>query len=476
MQQEEKGVNMFWEFSEINKHKVAAVDEANSITFEQTLMEAEKIHSIINTKCVVLMLSDNSVGSFAGYVAFTHYECIVIVLESSVKLSFCQDMIEKYRPQFIWAQDSWKRALRLESSFDIYGYYLMRTGFAPYEISGSGGVVLSTSGSTGDVKCVWLGYAQMKKHAFALSNAIGFEKDDSAITTMPMAFVYTLSFINFHVMLGATIVLTNRSFMERQFWELFGIYQPTCISGLNLHYEMLQLVKFFEKDCSHMRIFTQGGDVFSAEMRERVKEYCGKFGKKCYILYGQTETGGTCGLLSLEEARGKKCIGRAISSGSFEMEAADGSGNGELIYCGQCAMLGYVTDAEDFKCIPKDRKVFTGDIVKRDNDGFYYIIGRKKRIVKLSGKRVNLDDIEHYIGILLDTVESACIGGKDCIWVFVASKQDERKEEQVKEEVKRFLGIVHVKLHFVYVDSLVRNESGKILYAKLEELIDKDNL
>lgn len=146
---------------------------------------------------------------------------------------------------------------------------------------------MSTSGSTGDVKCVRLGYAGIKAHACALTGEIGFGKSDSAITTMPLAFVYTLSFVNFHIMQGATIVMTNRSILEKEFWDLFSTYQPTCISGLNLHYEMLDRIKFFDKECSHIKIFTQGGDIFSLEMRKKVNEYCRRYEKNVLFFMGR---------------------------------------------------------------------------------------------------------------------------------------------------------------------------------------------
>ncbi len=465
---------MFWNLDKIDREKLAAVDEDNSVTFDQVLTDIEQISSIVNERCVVMMLCENSVGAFIGYSAFTYAGCMVIVLEASVRKSFCQHMIEKYRPQYIWTHSSLMKEFEFENILQLYGYCLLRTDYNSYKLNTEGGVILSTSGSTGDIKCVQLGYAQMEEHAKALSTEIGFEKDDSAITTMPMAFVYTLSFINFHIMKGATLILTNRSVMEKQFWDLFDAYRPTCISGLNLHYEMLNLMKFFDKDCDHMKIFTQGGDVFSPEMREKVQQYCGKYGKKCFILYGQTETGGTCASLPLEEDRGKNCIGKPIGSGTFELADPDESGKGELIYHGKCAMLGYVTGAYDLEFVSdNNKKILTGDIVTRDGNGYYYICGRKKRIVKLNGRRINLDDIETFVKKLLDTEECACIGGKEKVWIVLTKKYDKLQENWTKAKAKEFLGLPRLEVDFIYMNSLIRNDTGKILYAKIEEMIGK---
>lgn len=100
----------------------------------------------------------------------------------------------------------------------------------------------------------------------------------------------------------------------------------------------------------------------------------------------------------LEQDRGKNCIGKAIESGQFDTRDIDESGKGELVYYGKCAMLGYVIGADDLTSGHSSAGlVETGDIVNRDQDGFYFIVGRKKRIIKLNGRRVNLDDIENYI-------------------------------------------------------------------------------
>ncbi len=467
----------FWEPDETDRKKLAAVDEIYAITFGEAFEEAESIKQVVNGRCVILMLSENSVGSFLGYLAFIAAGCVVIVLESSVKNSFCQDMLKKYKPQYIWAGEMWKERLGMQSVYSKYDYYLLKTSYRAYALNDETGVILSTSGSTGNVKCVQLGYKRMKIHAYALADTIGFTKNDSEITTMPMAFVYTLTFINIHILKGATIIMSDRNIMERQFWELFHKYQPTCISGLTLHYEMLDLMKFFGTDCTHLKIFTQGGDVFSMEMRKKIKMYCNQYGKRCYVLYGQTETGGTCGALLLDEDRGKNCIGKPICSGEFELSDTDDAGRGELIYNGKCAMLGYVTDAGGLSKESVNKgAVLTGDIALRDADGFYYIVGRKKRIIKLYGRRTNLDDVESYIRTYSGIQECACVKGKEKIWIVLDKKLKREEEEDMKEKTRDFLGISDIMLGVIHVDSLIRNETGKIMYAKLEELINEEAL
>lgn len=459
---------MYWNIDEEDKDIIAAIDENSSISFGEAKESAIELEKKIHGRSLILILSENSVGSYLGYFCFTELQYAVLVLETGIKEEYCKEIIEKYKPSYLWAKEDWGKKLELDSLYMKYGFYLYRTKYESYDMNEDVGVILSTSGSTGSVKCVQLGYKGIKEHTKALADAIGFQRTDSAITTMPMAFVYGLSFVNIHIYKRTTLLLTTRGIMDKEFWIFFHQYKPTCISGLTIHYEMLSMMKFFEHDCEHMRIFTQGGDKFASKVKEKVKKYCDEFNKNCYVLYGQTETSGTCGCLELREDREINCIGKAISSGKFLLKNTEESIDmiGELVYAGNCAMLSYITSSNDLKkSIVNDRTVDTGDIVRKDKDGYFYILGRKKRIIKLFGKRTNLDDIENYIMFHYVIEECACLGEDEQLKVFVVWKS--KNDESLQKDLSKFLQIKESMIQIQSIKKLPRNESGKILYSKL---------
>jgi long-subunit acyl-CoA synthetase (AMP-forming) len=91
-------------------------------------------------------------------------------------------------------------------------------------------------------------------------------------------------------------------------------------------------------------------------------------------------------------------IGIAIPNG--ELSLAE---DGELVYQGPNVMLGYATSLADLQSSsPKQAKLFTGDIASVDADGFFYIVGRKKRFIKLAGLRLGLDEIESCLEVEFD--------------------------------------------------------------------------
>jgi long-chain acyl-CoA synthetase len=101
-------------------------------------------------------------------------------------------------------------------------------------------------------------------------------------------------------------------------------------------------------------------------------------------------------------------------------------------------------------------------MAKRDRDGFYYIVGRKKRFLKLFGNRINLDEAER----LLRTAgyDCACAGVDDKLTIYV-TQQDQ--QAQILKTISERTGINPQGFAVVYIKKIPRNESGKIVYSAL---------
>jgi acyl-coenzyme A synthetase/AMP-(fatty) acid ligase len=463
------GNDFFWGLKDVDGEKKAAIDETYSITYNEAINRTCQIKEFFTKRCTVLMLTDNDMGSFFGYFAFAGLYNCVLLIENKAKIEFIEEIISSYEPQYIWCNNSMREQLGLECEYEAYSYCLCRTSFESYLPAKNVGVVLTTSGSTGNVKCVCLGYDQIKKHSAALADSMGFTRDDSFITTMPLSFVHTLSFINFHIMNNATVVLSNRSILDKRFWKLFDENKPTFFTGMSLHYAMLEKMGFFRNGANPIRVFSQGSDLFKDPVRTAVREYCNLHNKKCYILYGQTETSGTCSVLDLARDRGKNCIGSATSSGSLYISDADSNGQGELVYRGLCAMLGYVKDNYDIKRIsPKEDVVRTGDVAQMDEDGYICLCGRVKRIIKINGRRTSLDDIEDYVKSIIGVGDCACIDVEDKLIVFIED-YDGIDGESIKKSLANFLECGKSCIDIIVINEIIRNERGKVFYSELEK-------
>ena len=108
----------------------------------------------------------------------------------------------------------------------------------------------------------------------------------------------------------------------------------------------------------------------------------------------------------------------------------------------------------------------TGDMAQFDEDGYYYIVGRRKRFLKIYGNRVNLDEIDRLLKGKFENLECASTGVDDHMYLFVT---DEAYAVQVKEFVVAKTGLNQAAFRVIVVDSIPKNDAGKTLYKELEK-------
>lgn len=163
-------------------------------------------------------------------------------------------------------------------------------------------------------------------------------------------------------------------------------------------------------------------------------------------------------------------MGIAIPGGTFRLVDENGETiespevAGELVYSGDNVTLGYARDRFDLNKPDENGGVLhTGDMAKRDADGFYYIVGRKKRFLKLFGNRVNLDEVE---GLLKQQgIDCACTGVDDRMEVYVT---DAGQVDTVSAFLKEHTSINHSGFKVRAIDAIPRSEAGKVLYSALK--------
>ena len=103
-------------------------------------------------------------------------------------------------------------------------------------------------------------------------------------------------------------------------------------------------------------------------------------------------------------------------------------------------------------------------MAKRDEDGYYYIVGRKKRFLKLFGNRVNLDEIDGMIKREFENLDCASDGTDELMKVYIT---DEKYAKQVEDLITERTHINHTAFTVIVIDKIPRNESGKTLYKEL---------
>ncbi|PRC48646.1 AMP-dependent synthetase, partial [Mycobacterium sp. ITM-2017-0098] len=110
---------------------------------------------------------------------------------------------------------------------------------AGHELHPDLALLMSTSGSTGSPKLVRLSHANLVANAKSIVEYLGIRETDRAATTLPLSYCYGLSVVHSHLLAGATLILTERSVADAEFWDLFRRNQGTTFAGVPYTFELL---------------------------------------------------------------------------------------------------------------------------------------------------------------------------------------------------------------------------------------------
>ena len=282
-------------------------------------------------------------------------------------------------------------------------------------------LLLSTSGSTGSPKLVRLSHRNLASNAASIAEFLRLSADDRGITSLPLHYCYGLSVLHSHLLVGASVVLTNTSVVDRCFREAMFEHGVTNLAGVPHTYEMLDLTSPDELANSSLRLLTQAGGRMAPEAVTRWAERVESWGAEFYVMYGQTEATARIAYLPPELARQRpEAIGRPIPGGSLSLQPVDGAPTdvGELVYRGANVMMGYAHGAADLALGHTLDVLATGDLARyHAADDVYEIVGRRSRFVKPFGLRIDLDEVESQLTPIA-AGELAVVGDDDRVVVY----------------------------------------------------------
>ncbi|MGI6152879.1 MAG: AMP-binding protein [Christensenellaceae bacterium] len=467
-------------FDELEKHgnmPALILEDGRHISYHELLQSADRVAKEVPARSVVFLVCKNACMSVCGYVGLLRKKAVPVLVNGAVDSKLYEALIKQYRPSYILLPKEQKEEYgRGQAVLEQDGYLLMRTSLADdYGVHDDLALLLTTSGSTGSPKLVRQSYKNIEANTKSIVEYLGIRQDDRAISTMPMSYTYGLSIINSHLYAGAAIILTDRTLMDKAFWALFKEHGATTFGGVPYIYEMLKKLRFERMDLPSLRYLTQAGGKLSKELSLEFADMLAKRGVGFVVMYGQTEATARMSYLPAEYAVEKAgSMGIAIPGGEFMLIDTDGSPiteagkEGELVYKGDNVTLGYAESCDDLiKGDENGGVLVTGDIAKRDEDGFYYITGRKKRFLKMYGNRINLDELERILKA--EGYECALCGQDDHMAIFVTREEDAQAAHAC---ASKKTGIHPSGFSVRYIPELPRSEAGKVLYSELEKLCD----
>lgn len=467
---------MIWNLEQF-KNNTAIIDEYGlAITYNDLLCAGDQICSVFPKRSLVFIMCSNTVGSVAGYVSFVNKGMVCVLLNAHLEKELLENLIDTYKPSYIWTpteQSSEYDMYGVKSMVSLYDYSLLKTDFdVEYALNDELCIMLTTSGSTGSPKFVRQSYTNVAANAKSIVEYLELDETERPITTLPMNYTYGLSIINSHLMVGATLLVTDKGLMQKEFWSFFKTEQATSFGGVPYTYEMLEKLRFFRMDLPSLRYMTQAGGKLTPELHKKFAEYAEEKGKKFFVMYGQCEATARMAYLPADKSLEKYgSMGIAIPGGKFKLIDAAGDEittpheTGELVYYGPNVTLGYAECGADLaKGDERFGELCTGDMAQFDEDGYFFIVGRKKRFLKIYGNRVNLDEVDRMIKAKFDNIEVASAGTDDHMYIFIT---DEKYADDIVKFVAEKTRLNPTAFKTIVIDSIPKNDAGKTLYKEL---------
>lgn len=439
--------------------QVALVSDDASLTYTQ--LRACIAQQRPHLSGLVFLRAELTVASIALYVACIDLGAPVLLLDRDIERDALDALIGRYRP-------------RLAIGFDGDPADGMRSVTLPnwegraWAGEGSGArthpdlaLLLSTSGSTGNPKLVKLSRTAVFRNADAIVAGLGIGVEDRAITPLPYSYTYGLSIINSHLRAGATVVVSDEAVVARGFWDTVDRHQVTSLAGVPTTYKMLRQMRWNVASHPTVRSATQAGGRLGDEDREHFRDMFSEAGGTFFVMYGQTEATARITITAPNDLfEAVSTAGRAVAGGELEIRHADEHGIGEVWFRGPNVMMGYAEHAEDLAAPDAAGGVLeTGDLGYLDGERLF-LTGRSKRIVKIFGKRVSLDDVDRWVQ---ERADGVAVQGNDAVVLFIVGGYD----PELRQQLATHLHVHPTGVRVTELDAIPLLSSGKIDYQEL---------
>lgn len=397
--------------------------------------------------------------------------------QMAAELSECEDLscvivVEETAPEV---------SLRSDITLLNWQDFVSTTPQATYSrIDADVASILYTSGSTGNPKGVVLSHKNMVTGAKSVASYLNNTEKDCLLAILPLSFDYGLSQLTTAFLVGASAVLMDY-LLPRDILKAITRYQVTGLAGVPPIWNQLVQLEWPEECRNTLRYITNSGGAMpqtaTAALQTALPD------TDIYLMYGLTEAFRSTYLPPDQVSKRPDSMGKAIPNAEVMVVREDGSEcaageAGELVHRGSLVALGYWNDptktAERFKPAPgqsselplTEMAVWSGDQVKKDDEGYLYFISRKDEMIKTSGYRVSPTEVEEIIYQINDVDEAAALGLShpdfgQAIFLIVSS-QSELVDKDILKYCNANLPSFMIPKAVLITDNLPHNQNGKI--------------
>ena len=339
-------------------------------------------------------------------------------------------------------------------------------------------MIMLTAGTTGIPKGCMVNHRTYAVQCMNSAIGRGCSEDSKELSVVPIYYNSGRSTVLAHLFFGGTVYLRDRFDAH----EALELVQRERISSLGLAstmcHRLLQLPDLEKYDLSSIRALRKAGLPFTRKM---VEDLIARATPNVYQGYASTDAGQATFLRPEEQLTKIGSSGRTIWGA--EVEVVDGNHDpmragkeGEIRVRGPNVCQGYYKNPEEQAKHFIDGWYYTGDIGRFDEDGYLYVVGRMKDIIKTGSINVAPKEVEEVLLFHPEVADAAVVGVSDPEWgeliqAYVVPRSAHKLDEaQLIKFAKEYLADYKVPKRIRFVEDLQRNELGKLAAGKLNEM------
>ncbi len=487
-------IHQILEYSrELYPHKTAVIHVKESFTYQQVDDLSGKIADyLIREEQIkkgqrVAILLRNSIHYIVSYYGALKTGAVAVPLNTGLNEQDISEIVHDCTPQVLITETFFKEKIKalknsfsdlkiiiVEDSFNkIYSNpspTMLKTDISPDDLAS----IIYTSGSTGKPKGVMLTHKNIISNTESIVSYLKLTSEDKIMVVLPFYYVYGKSLLNTHFYVGGTVVIENRFLFPNLVLNSMIKHKVTGFSGVPSTFSILLNKSSLRKmKFPDLRYLTQAGGHMPRSVKEELLKIFPD--KKIFIMYGATEASARLSYLEPEKLPEKiDSIGKPIPG--VKMKVVDDKGNelppnkeGEIIVTGPNIMKGYWNRPDETEKVLRNGWYYTGDIGYMDDEGYFYVSGRKRDMIKVGIHKVSAKEIEEVLYRHPQIAEAAVVGIPDdvtgeAIMAFIVSNNGSQIDEnEVVSFCSKYLPQYKLPKSVRFLKSLPKNESGKIL-------------